>query len=106
MIPTFYLSSILSESLKPTKKRLKTDQETDENRPRKLERPTKKDNRIDCILDFCQEPKSLREIMEHIGLHHLGNFKRVYIQPMLNNGKLDMTDPDNPTSINQKYRTR
>ena len=41
--------------------------------------------------------------MEYIGLHHLGNFKKVYLQRMLDNGTLVMTEPDNPTSRNQKY---
>ena len=41
--------------------------------------------------------------MEYIGLRHLGNFKKIYLQRMLANGTLEMTEPDNPTNRNQKY---
>ena len=49
------------------------------------------------ILEFCPEPKSFIEIMEHIGLKDRVSFKRLYIQRMLDEGLLKMTNPDNPT---------
>ena len=44
--------------------------------------------------------------MEHIGLKDRVSFKRLYIQRMLDEGLLKMTEPDNPTSRNQMYVTQ
>lgn len=74
-----------------------------ENPIRKL---TKKENNIKLILEFCMEPKSLTEIIEHLGLKDKKSFKETYISKMLEDGSLSMTEPDNPTSRNQKYVCR
>ena len=71
-----------------------------ENPPRK---PIKKDLRRALILDFCKEPKSFLEIMNMLNLKDRVNFKRVYISPLITEGLLSMTEPDNPTSRNQMY---
>ena len=71
-----------------------------ENPPRK---PIKKDLRRALILDFCKEPKSFLEIMNMLNLKDRVNFKRVYISPLISEGLLSMTEPDNPTSRNQMY---
>lgn len=55
------------------------------------------------ILDFCKEPKSFLEIMNMLNLKDRVNFKRVYISPLITEGLLTMTEPDNPTSRNQMY---
>ena len=55
------------------------------------------------ILSYCTVPKSLVDIMSHLGLKDRVNFKRLYIDPLLAEGKLSMTEPDRPTSRNQKY---
>lgn len=57
------------------------------------------------ILDFCKEPKSFGEIMNMLNLKDRVNFKRVYISPLIEEGLLSMTEPDNPTSRNQMYVT-
>ena len=67
---------------------------------------SKVDAKIKLILEFCSEPKSFTDIMEYIGLKDRVNFKRLYIQRMLDEGLLKMTDPDNPTSRNQMYVTK
>ena len=33
-------------------------------------KPNKKEDKINLILEFCREPKSVKEIMEYIGLKH------------------------------------
>lgn len=56
------------------------------------------------IVNFCSVPRSAKEIMERIGLiNHSANKKR-HIQPLLEMGALEMTNPDNPKDRNQKYR--
>ncbi|MBO8433314.1 MAG: AAA family ATPase [Bacteroidetes bacterium] len=55
------------------------------------------------ILSFCQEAKSFTEILELTGLKDRESFKHTYIDPLIAAGKLRMTEPDTPTSRNQKY---
>ncbi len=55
------------------------------------------------ILDFCIEPKSLSDILEFLGLKDRENLMDNYLNPLTNDGKLRMTDPDNPTNRKQQY---
>ena len=41
--------------------------------------------------------------MDLLGLKDRVSFKKVYIDPMIAEGLLVMTEPDNPTSKNQQY---
>lgn len=66
-------------------------------------RPDKKDLRMREILVFCLEPRSLSEILSFLGLKDRVSLKRVYIGPMIQEGMLAMTDPENPTSRKQQY---
>ena len=66
-------------------------------------KPNKKEDKINLILEFCKEPKSVKEIMECIGLKHRPTFMYDYLNPLLKEGKLQMTIPDKPKSRNQKY---
>lgn len=72
-----------------------------ENTARK---PHKQELRREQILEFCVEPKSLSDIMQHLGLKARKNMMEVYINPMIGAGVLEMTEPDNPTSRNQIVR--
>ncbi len=65
----------------------------------------KKELRREQIMAFCVNPKSLFDIMQHVGLKDRENFMDVYINPMLAAGMLKMTEPDHPTSRNQMYVT-
>ena len=69
------------------------------------DKPNKKEDKINLILEFCNEPKSVKEIMEYIGLRHRPTFMYDYLNPLLEKGKLQMTIPDKPKSRNQKYVT-
>ena len=55
------------------------------------------------ILDFCKEPRARSEIQEFIGVSGRKAFVSQYLKPLLESGKLMMTNPDNPNSRNQKY---
>ena len=77
-----------------------------ENPSRNSKMSSKVEAKIKLILEFCSEPKSFIEIMEHIGLKDRVSFNRLYIQRMLDEGLLKMTNPDNPTSRNQMYVTQ
>ncbi len=86
---------------KPTRK---TDKKNRQEKPTR--KPHKQDLRRKQILEFCVEPKSLFDILQHLGLKNRENLMDVYISPMIGAGILEMTEPDNPTSRNQMYVTR
>ena len=64
---------------------------------------TKSTETMNEVLAFCERPKSLTEIMAHLGLKHRNNAKSRYIDPLIENGFLEMTIPEKPNSRNQKY---
>ena len=64
---------------------------------------TKSTETMNEVLAFCERPKSLTEIMAHLGLKHRNNTKSRYIDPLIENGFLEMTIPEKPNSRNQKY---
>ena len=64
---------------------------------------TKFTETVNDIIAFCSTPRSMTEIMEHIGLKHRYNVKHRYIDPLIESGVLMMTIPDKPNSRNQKY---
>ena len=55
------------------------------------------------IIDFCANPKSLKEIIEYFGYKNARGFREKYINPLLKENKLRQTIPDKPRSRNQKY---
>lgn len=57
----------------------------------------------EMIIEFCLEPKDLKEIAEYFGYKNVRKFRENHINPLLNTGKLKMTIPNKPTSRNQKY---
>lgn len=55
-----------------------------------------------AIIDFCAEPRTLEEIAIHLHAADRYYLKRIHINPMLGKS-LFMTEPEVPTSPNQKY---
>lgn len=66
---------------------------------------TKEADDFECILIFCREEKSKKEICEFMGYHNRTFFTRKYLAPLIQRGELKMTQPDKPNSRNQKYFT-
>ena len=56
------------------------------------------------IISFCDVPRSTKEITEHLGFKERKSATR-YIRKLLDQGRIAMTNPDNPKSSNQKYIT-
>ena len=65
---------------------------------------TKLNDTLNDIIEFCSTPRSMTEIMEHIGLKHRYNVKHRYVDPLIDSGFLVMTIPDKPNSRSQKYK--
>lgn len=65
---------------------------------------TKLNDTLNDIIEFCSTPRSMTEIMEHIGLKHRYNVKHRYIDPLIDSGFLVMTIPEKPNSRSQKYK--
>lgn len=56
------------------------------------------------IVNFCSVPRTTKEILDRIGVSmHFKNRER-YITSLVAAGYLQMTNPDNPTASNQKYK--
>lgn len=55
------------------------------------------------ILEFCQEPRSIQEIMEIAGWKDRSKFRNKYIRVFLESGVLEMMVPEKPNSPGQKY---
>ena len=61
-------------------------------------------NKQKDIVDFCSVPRTSREILERAGVvYHTKNIAK-YITSLVAAGYLQMTNPDNPTASNQKYK--
>jgi ATP-dependent DNA helicase RecG len=55
------------------------------------------------IVEYCREPKTLKEIMQFIGLKHRPHFIETILNPLLRAGLISMAVPDKPKSRFQKY---
>ena len=55
------------------------------------------------IMGFCDTPRRLTEIMDALGAANRGYFKKHHLDPLLANGVLRMTRPDQPNHPEQAY---
>jgi ATP-dependent DNA helicase RecG len=56
------------------------------------------------VVEYCEAPRSAREIMALLGLKHWKTFQANYLIPLLHAGILEKTIPDKPNSRMQKYQ--
>ena len=56
-----------------------------------------------AIVDACDVPRGLKELMERAGVTHRTHFRNTHLKPLLKAGVVRMTNPDNPRAPNQKY---
>ena len=56
------------------------------------------------IRNFCSIPRTAQEIMDRLGITNQSKNRQRHIQPLLDMGVLEMTNPENPTANNQRYR--
>ena len=56
------------------------------------------------IVNFCSVPRTTAELMERLGLSNQTKNRERYITSLVAAGYLQMTNPENPTASNQKYK--
>jgi ATP-dependent DNA helicase RecG len=61
-------------------------------------------DQVQRLLEALQGEMSRSEFQEGLALRQRVNFRVAYLQPALEAGLVEMTNPDNPRSSNQKYR--
>lgn len=61
------------------------------------------DEHRQLILDLCETPKSLLELMGRAGMTHRTFFRRRHLQPLVEAGFVRMTNPARPQAANQRY---
>ena len=59
-------------------------------------------NKLLEVMDY-NIPVSAKELMNKLNLKSINSFRKVYLNPALNMGLIKLTNPDKPTSKNQKY---
>ncbi|GAB6044809.1 hypothetical protein JCM11957_04070 [Caminibacter profundus] len=72
------------------------------NTPQVMPQVTPQDERERKIIEFCQIPRSRKEISEYIGIKDRKYLKQI-LDRMIERNLIQMTLPDKPTSPNQKY---
>ncbi len=70
-----------------------SDQDTDHAEKQKL------------VLEYCKKPKSREEIQNHLKMKHKQYFRDNILNPLIDEGLLELTIPDKPKSPKQKYKT-
>lgn len=59
----------------------------------------------EALIAFCQEPRTLQEIADHLGYADRNRMKRMYIDPILGE-LLEMTFSQSKNAPTQKYITK
>ena len=61
-------------------------------------------DKVKKLLDVMSyEPMSAKEIMGLLGVTRGQTFREAYLKPAIQQGMVEMTEPNNPKSRNQKY---
>ena len=55
------------------------------------------------IVDSCDVPRSLLDLMERAGVTHRTFFRRRHVQPLIDAGIIRMTSPDHRNAADQRY---
>ena len=69
----------------------------------KVTRPSITKKQLD-IVNFCSVPRTAKEIMDRLGITNQTKNRQHYITELIEKGYLELTIPDNPTHMDQKYR--
>lgn len=59
---------------------------------------------LEKLVSYCSVPRSMPEILNYMGFSNRTKFRNKYIKPLMDEGRLQMTDPEHPRSSIQKYK--
>ena len=59
---------------------------------------------VDKLLMFCEEVRTIAEMLSYMSYSDRTKFRKKYIYPLLDAEVIQMTIPDKPNSRNQKYQ--
>ena len=59
-----------------------------------------------ALVEYCTEPRSKQEMMRFLGLANTSHFRKAYLAPLLDAGRIVMTIPDKSASRNQRYKKK
>ena len=62
-------------------------------------------NKEKALLEFCKTPRTRQEIAEYLGIKTIFYVMQHYVQPLLDSGKLALTNPEQPRSKKQRFYT-
>lgn len=82
----------------------KSDEESNQVKGEKELSHPKLTKQQEDIRNFCSIPRTAQEIMDRLGITNQSKNRQRHIQPLLDMGVLEMTNPENPTANNQRYR--
>lgn len=60
-------------------------------------------DQADRLVNFCQQPRTIKEMMAFLGLKHRSYFRNNVLNPLIAAGRLRLTLPDKPSSPKQRY---
>lgn len=63
------------------------------------------DDKTAAILEFCHTPRSRQEISEFLGVTSTTYAIKRYVQPLIDEGRIKLSNPNAPGSRSQKYTT-
>lgn len=61
------------------------------------------DKRMDALVNYCTNARTRDEMQSYIGINNRAYFRKTFLKPLLESGRIKMTLPDKPSSRNQKY---
>ena len=64
---------------------------------------TTHDEKAVSLIDFSTKERIRDEVMAFLGLENREHFRKTYLKPLLDSGKIKMSIPDKPKSKNQRY---
>lgn len=68
--------------------------------------PAEEADRMTAILEFCKTPRSKKELADFLGISSVTYGIRKYIDPLVEQGLLVMSNPDVPGSRSQRYSAK
>jgi len=74
------------------------EQQSDKHRTSTGQAPDKS-----MLLEYCQQPKSIKEMMKVFNFKHRETFMNNHLKPLASSGLIRMTIPEKPTSSKQRY---